>query len=52
MKFDRAAARWLARLAFEKPELGLVEVQLAAAALAALSAWPETAMGVLVDLSR
>jgi hypothetical protein len=51
-KYERAAARWLARLAFEKPELSIVEVQFAAAALAALPAWEETAMRVLVDLSR
>jgi hypothetical protein len=51
-KYERASARWLARLIFEKPELSIVEVQFAAAALAALPAWPTTAMGVLVDLSR
>jgi hypothetical protein len=51
-KFERAAARWLARLALEKPELGIVEMQFAAAALAALPAWEETAIAVLVDLSR
>jgi hypothetical protein len=51
-KYGRAAARWLARLALEKPEPGIVEIHFAAAALAALPAWEETTMRVLVDLSR
>jgi hypothetical protein len=51
-KFPRAAARWLGRLALEKPELGLTELQLAAAALAALSTREETVMRLLLDLSR
>lgn len=50
-KYERAAARWLARLALEKPELGIVEIHFAAAALAAMPAWEETAIRVLVDLS-
>jgi hypothetical protein len=51
-KFSRAAARWLGRLALEKPELGLAEIQLAAAALAALPHRPESSLHVLADLSR
>lgn len=51
-KFERVAARWLALLTLEKPELTIVEVQFAAAALAALPVREETAMPVLVDLSR
>ena len=51
-KYERASARWLARLTLEKPELTVVDVQLAAAALAALPAHQETAMRVLVDVSR
>jgi hypothetical protein len=51
-KYERASARWLARLTLEKPELTLTEVRFAAAALAALPAHEETAMRVLLDLSR
>ena len=51
-KYERASARWLARLTLEKPELTIVEAQFAAAALAALPTHEETAMRVLVDLSR
>lgn len=51
-KYERAAARWLGRLAFEEPELSLAEVQFAAAALAALPTREETAMRVLLDLIR
>jgi hypothetical protein len=51
-KYARAAARWLGRLGLEQPELGLAEMQLAAAALAALPTLEETAMRVLVELSR
>jgi hypothetical protein len=51
-KYERASARWLARLGLERPELGLVELQLAAAALAALPVRESTAMRVLADLSR
>jgi hypothetical protein len=41
--------RWLALLTLKKPELTIAEVQLAAAALAAMPLREETA---LVDLSR
>jgi hypothetical protein len=51
-KFARASARWLSRLGLERPELGLAEMQLAAAALAALPVREETAIRVLVDLSH
>ena len=49
-KFARASARWLGRLALEKPELTLVDVQVAAAALAALPVREETALPVLKEL--
>jgi hypothetical protein len=51
-KYARASARWLARLGLERPELGLAEMQLAAAALAVLPTMEETALRVLVELSR
>lgn len=50
-KFERAATRWLGRLALEKPELGLHDVQLAAVALAALPE-REDVLRVLLELSR
>jgi hypothetical protein len=51
-KFERAAARWLARLTLEKPELTLEEVQFAAGALAVLPRREDVAMRVLLELSR
>jgi hypothetical protein len=51
-KYERASARWLARLTLEKPELTIAEVQFAAAALAAMPEHEDTAMRVLLDLSR
>jgi hypothetical protein len=50
-KFPRAAARWLGRLAMERSELGVIEIQLAAAALAALPVREEASMRVLLGLS-
>lgn len=51
-KYARASARWLARLGLEVPELGLAELQLAAAALAVLPTREDTAMRILAELSR
>jgi hypothetical protein len=51
-KYERASARWLARLTLEKPELTIVEAQFAAAALAALARHEETAMQVRIALSH
>lgn len=51
-KFDRAAVRWLCRLGLERPELTLREMQLAAAALAALAERERSATSVLSELSR
>jgi hypothetical protein len=51
-KYDKAATRWLARLALETDDLRLQDVQLAAAALGALPDRPDAALGVLTDLSR
>ena len=43
-KYDKAATRWLARLALETNDLQLRDVQLAAAALQALPTRPESAL--------
>jgi hypothetical protein len=51
-KYDRAATRWLARLALETDDLQLGDVQLAAAALQALPCRSEPALGVLTELTR
>ena len=51
-KFDKAAIRWLARLALEADDLELEDLQLAAAALQALPRRPDSALSVLTDLSR
>ena len=51
-KYDRAAVRWLGRLALEKDDLLVSDLQLAAAALQALSRRPDSAVQVLTDLSR
>lgn len=51
-RFDKAAVRWLARLALESDDLQLGDVQLAAAALQALPDRPDSALRVLPELSR
>lgn len=51
-KFDKAAVRWLGRLALESDDLSLHDLQLAAAALHALARRPDSALSVLQDLSR
>lgn len=51
-KYDKAATRWLARIALESDDLQLRDVQLAAAALQALPVRPESALPVLTELSR
>jgi hypothetical protein len=50
-KYDRAAVRWLGRLALESDDLHLNDLQLAAAALQALRRRPDS-LSVLTDLSR
>jgi len=51
-KFDKAAIRWIARLALETDDLKLADLQLAAAALQALPRRPDSALHVLAELSR
>jgi hypothetical protein len=51
-KYDRAAVRWLGRLALESDDLQLSDLHLAAAALRALRRRPDSALSVLTDLSR
>jgi hypothetical protein len=51
-KYDRAATRWLARLALESDDLQLRDIQLAAAALQALPSRPESALKVLHELTN
>lgn len=51
-KYDKAATRWLARLALESDDPQLRDVQLAAAALQALPVRPKSALPVLTELSR
>jgi hypothetical protein len=51
-KYDKAATRWLARLALETDDLELRDLQLAAAALQALPTRPESALLVLTELTR
>jgi hypothetical protein len=50
-RYDRAAARWLGRLALERPDTTVAELRLAAAACELLPRCPET-MGVLRALAR
>ena len=50
-KWERAAVRFVARLAVER-RLTLAEVQLVAAALAALPANPERSLRLLHELAR
>ena len=51
-KLDKAAVRWLGRLALESDDLSLHDLQLAAAALQALPRRPDSALQVLRDVSR
>ena len=51
-KYEKAATRWLARLALENDNVTLHDLQLAAAALAALPRRHDAALKVLVELSR
>lgn len=51
-KYDKAAIRWLARLALEADDLELHDLQLAAAALQALPRRTDSALSTLSDLSR
>jgi hypothetical protein len=51
-KFDKAAVRWLGRLALESEDLSLHDLQLAAAALHALPRRPESTLPVLREVSR
>jgi hypothetical protein len=51
-KFEKAALRWLARLAFESDDVTLNDLQFAAAALAGLPRRPDSSMQVLYDVSR
>lgn len=51
-KYERAAVRWLVRLAAEKPELQLRDLQLAVGALQAMPDRVDVALNVLTDLSR
>jgi hypothetical protein len=51
-RYERAAARWLARLIFERPDLGLADLDRALSALRALPRDPQAAKAVLRDLCR
>ena len=51
-KFEKAAIRWLGRLALEGDDLSLHDLQLAVAALQALPRRPDSTLHVLQDLSR
>ena len=51
-KYEKAATRWLARLALETDDPSLADIQLAAAALQALPRRPAPALLTLTDLSR
>jgi hypothetical protein len=51
-KYEKAATRWLGRLALEGKDISLDDLQLAAAALHALQTRPDSALSVLRDLSR
>ena len=48
--YDRAAAKWLARLALERPAVRLEDLQLALTALVALPHSPAAARQQLADL--
>jgi len=51
-KFERAAVRWLGRLALESDDLSLDDVQLATAALHVLARRPDSALQILRDVTR
>jgi hypothetical protein len=51
-RYDRAAARWLARLVLERPSIGLPDLERALTAFRALPRDPRTAKRALRDLSR
>jgi hypothetical protein len=51
-KYDKAATRWLGRLALESDDLSLDDLQLAAAALQALPRRPDATLPTLTELSR
>jgi hypothetical protein len=51
-KYERAAIRWLVRLAAEKQGPGLHDLQLAVAALEAMSSRSELAVRVLAEMAK
>lgn len=51
-KYEKAATRWIGRLALENDDVTLGDIQLAVAALAALPRRPDAALHVLTELSR
>lgn len=51
-KYARASTRWLGRLALESDDVTLDDLQLAAAALQALSRRPDSSSRILTELSR
>ena len=51
-RYDRAAARWLARLAYERPAVGLEDLRAGLAALEALPRAPAEARRLLAELCR
>lgn len=51
-RYDRAAARWLARLAYERPAVGLEDLRLGLVGLEALPNEPGAAKRQLADLCR
>jgi len=51
-KYGKAATRWLGRLALESDDLSLEDLQVAASVLQALPSRPDSALGVLTDLTR
>ena len=51
-RYDRAAAKWLARLAYERPAVRLEDLRLGLSALEALPYEPAVAKRRLADLCR
>ena len=51
-RYDRAAAKWLARLAYERPALGLSDLRLGLSALETLPRDAEAGKRRLADLCR
>jgi len=51
-RYDRAAAKWLARLAYERPAVRLEDLRLGLSALEALPYEPAAAKRRLADLCR